>query len=97
MIAGGKNDFPYSVLDIPTIFAQAKRNLEKFPMKTQKITLNHAERISLEIALNGDFRQLSCAYPVLARYGYMERTTNGFKAIDPESVRNRIKQLLLSA
>jgi len=47
----------------------------------------------LHVAL-GDSRQLSVAYPILARYGLMERTQNGFKAIDPDAVVRRCRELI---
>lgn len=47
----------------------------------------------LHVAL-GDSRQLSAAYPILARYGLMERTPNGFKAIDPDAVIRRGRELI---
>ena len=47
----------------------------------------------LHVAL-GDSRQLSVAYPILARYGLMERTPNGFKAIDPDAVVRRCSELI---
>ena len=47
----------------------------------------------LHVAL-GDSRQLSVAYPILARHGLMERTTNGYKAIDPDAVMRRARELI---
>lgn len=47
----------------------------------------------LHVAL-GDSSQLSVAYPILARYGLMERTPNGFKAIDPDAVVRRCRELI---
>lgn len=50
--------------------------------------------MQLETAISGDFRQLPVAYPILVRHGFMERTPNGFKAIDPEAVIARSKALI---
>lgn len=47
----------------------------------------------LHVAL-GDSRQLSAAYPILARHGLMERTSNGYKAIDPDAVMRRARELI---
>jgi len=41
-----------------------------------------------------DTRAHPIAYPILARYGYMEKTANGYKAIDPETVILRCKALI---
>jgi len=50
--------------------------------------------MQLETAISGDFRQLPVAYPILARYGMMDRTPNGFKAINPEVVVARARELI---
>lgn len=47
--------------------------------------LEHARR---------DFRNLPVAYPILARFGEMEMTANGYVAIDPETVLRRIDRLI---
>lgn len=47
----------------------------------------------LHVAL-GDSRQLSVAYPILSRHGLMERTANGYKAIDPDAVMRRARELI---
>ena len=47
----------------------------------------------LHVAL-GDSRQLSVAYPILARHGLMERTTHGYKSIDPDAVVRRARELI---
>lgn len=41
-----------------------------------------------------DSRSHPIAYPILARHGYMEKTANGYKAIDPEAVISRCRELL---
>ena len=41
-----------------------------------------------------DSRSHPIAYPILARHGFMEKTANGYKAIDPETVVKRCKQLI---
>lgn len=41
-----------------------------------------------------DSRAHPIGYPILARYGYMERTANGFKAIDPDAFISRCKCLI---
>lgn len=50
--------------------------------------------MQLETAISGDFRQLPVAYPILARYGLMERTVNGFRSINPETVVSRARELI---
>lgn len=47
----------------------------------------------LEHALT-DTRNYSVAYPILAKHGFMERTPDGFKAIDPEAVALRCRELI---
>lgn len=37
------------------------------------------------------------AYPILCKYGYMERSQNGFVAIDPEATVRRCRQLIAMA
>lgn len=41
-----------------------------------------------------DSRNLPTAYPILARWGEMETTANGFFAIDPETANRRIDRLI---
>ena len=41
-----------------------------------------------------DPRAYPIAYPILARYGYMERTSNGYVAIDPEAIVKRCRELI---
>lgn len=41
-----------------------------------------------------DWNKFSLAYPILARYGFMERTTNGYRAIDPEIIIRRSRELI---
>ena len=52
------------------------------------------EAASLRHAVNGDFRAWPSAYPVLAKFGLMERTTNGFRSIDPDHLLSRCRELL---
>lgn len=40
-----------------------------------------------------DFKNQSCSYKVLAEFGEMERTPNGYKSIDPEAFVLRCKRL----
>ena len=47
----------------------------------------------LEHAL-ADTRNHAVAYPILAKHGLMERTPDGFKAIDPAAVQSRCNELL---
>lgn len=47
----------------------------------------------LHVAL-GDTRHISVAYPILARYGLMERTKNSFKSIDREVIIRRCHELI---
>lgn len=41
-----------------------------------------------------DCRNFPTAYPILARWGEMETTPNGFVMIDPEAVIRRIDRLV---
>lgn len=43
-----------------------------------------------------DSRNLSSCYNILADHGLMERTSNGFKCIDPDAVRRRCEELLVT-
>lgn len=47
----------------------------------------------LHMALDGQSSR-HIAYPILARHGMMERTENGYKAIDPEAVDRRCRELI---
>lgn len=53
------------------------------------------ERNRLEHALS-DFRNYPVAYPILAAHELLERTPNGFKSEDPETIARRIRELLAS-
>lgn len=59
-------------------------------MNTQQTRIDYN---LLHVAL-GDSRQIDVAYPILARHGLMERTANGFKAIDPGVVVRRCHELI---
>ena len=59
---------------------------------TKKLT--ELEANIIRNAMSGDFRAWPSAYPVLAKYGFMERTGSGFKAIDPETFTRRCNALL---
>lgn len=59
-------------------------------MNTERLRLDYN---LLHVAL-GDSRQMSVAYPILARHGLMERTANGFKAIDPDVIVRRCHELI---
>lgn len=59
-------------------------------MKTDQI---RHEISRLRHALS-DGSNRSVAYPILARHGFMETTPNGYKAIDPEAVDLRCRQLI---
>ena len=41
-----------------------------------------------------DFRSHPIAYPILARHGLMEVTSNGYKNISAETVVNRCRELI---
>ena len=41
-----------------------------------------------------DFRNAPVAYPILAKYGYMERTPSGYVAISPEIIDRRCRELI---
>lgn len=43
-----------------------------------------------------DPRNMPSAYPILADHGLMERTGNGFKSIDPDTIRRRIRDLIVT-
>lgn len=43
-----------------------------------------------------DPRNMPSAYPILADYGLMDRTENGFKCIDPDTIRRRIRDLIIT-
>lgn len=47
--------------------------------------LRHARR---------DSRNLPTAYPILARFGEMETTPNGFVSVDPETLNRRIDRTI---
>jgi hypothetical protein len=64
-------------------------------MKTKSIEEKMMILNRLEFALQ-DCRNHPTAYPILARFGYMERTANGFKSIDPDAIRNRIREVILN-
>ena len=59
-------------------------------MNTRQFELDYNQ---LHVAL-GDSSQISIAYPILARHGLMERTENGYKAIDPDAITRRCHELL---
>lgn len=42
-----------------------------------------------------DCRNLPTAYPILARWGEIEATANGWVMIDPETANRRIDRLIL--
>lgn len=42
----------------------------------------------------GDTGDLSIAYPILARHGFMDRTPNGYRAISPGAVLSRSRELI---
>lgn len=48
----------------------------------------------LQAAISGDFRTLPAAYPILASFGFMERTANGFREIAGETVVKRCRELI---
>lgn len=59
--------------------------------------IKHAFEIArLEAAIAGDFRNHPVAYPILARYGYMEYAAdgNGYVSIDGCKVIDRCRQLI---
>ena len=60
-------------------------------MKNETIAI---ERRKLETAIHGDFRQLPVSYPVLAKYGFLDRTSNGFRAVSPDVIVKRCRTLL---
>lgn len=62
--------------------------------KLQEQIEHDKERI-LHVLKSG-WQALPIAYPILARHGYMERTAEGFKAIDPESVVRRCREFIQS-
>ena len=41
-----------------------------------------------------DWRNRPCAYPILWLHGLMEKTPDGYKSIDPETIDRRIKELI---
>ena len=41
-----------------------------------------------------DFRNAPVAYPILAKYGYMQMTSAGYVAIDPEAINRRCHELI---
>jgi hypothetical protein len=59
-------------------------------MKNERKYLDYNQ---LHVAL-GDSRQLPIAYPILARYGLMDRTANGYRSIDPEVIMRRCRELI---
>lgn len=65
--------------------------LTDLPMKRSEQLKQDADR--LNHILNGS-AQLSVAYPILARHGFMERTANGYKCIDPDIVIRRCREAL---
>lgn len=71
-----------------TIGTKQYKTKDKMNIEQIKIDYNH-----LHVAL-GDSRQLDVAYPILAKHGLMERTANGYKAIDPEAVIRRCRELI---
>ena len=68
------------------------KTFEAFVASEPKIT--PLEAGILRNATSGDFRAWPNAYPVLAKYGHMERTGSGYKSIDPESFTRRCNALL---
>ena len=58
-----------------------------------KQPLTNSERYRLRLALDRQ-RNHPNIYPLLADYGLMERTPDGFKAIDPDKVYSLCRELL---
>lgn len=58
---------------------------------TQRMAALEIDRLRHALA---DTRNHPAAYPILAKHGFMERTPDGFKAIDPEQVMSRCRELI---
>ena len=54
--------------------------------------ITETERMILERGLNNELN--ISVYEIMAKYGEMEKTSNGFKNLDARTILDRIKRLL---
>lgn len=65
--------------------------IESIIMKRSEQLKQDADRLNHILIGNA---QLSVAYPILARHGFMDRTANGYKCIGPDIVIRRCREAL---
>lgn len=58
------------------------------------IAMNPKNEFKIARLHHAIMHDLSIAYPILVEHGYMERTPNGYVAIDPEAVLRRARCLI---